>query len=95
MEIQLSGQRRASVKGASESRAKNNEHNMMTDPLERRFGIVALENGFVSPEQLREALEIQVTENIEKKKHRFIGTILVDQGYMKHSQISEVLKAMK
>jgi len=42
-----------------------------------------------------EALEIQVTENIEKKKHRFIGTILVDQGYMKHSQISEVLKAMK
>ena len=68
---------------------------MTADPLERRFGIVALENGFVSPEQLREALEIQVTENIEKKKHRFIGTILVDQGYMKHSQISEVLKAMK
>ena len=68
---------------------------MMTDPLERRFGIVAVERGFVSPEQLRQALEIQVTENIEKKKHRFIGTILVDQGYMKHSQISEVLKAMK
>lgn len=68
---------------------------MTKDHLERRFGIVALENGFVSPEQLREALEIQVTENIEKKKHRFIGTILVDQGYMKHSQISEVLKAMK
>ena len=68
---------------------------MMTDPLERRFGIVAVEKGFVSPEQLREALEIQVTENIEKRKHRFIGTILVDQGYMKHSQISEVLKAMK
>jgi len=68
---------------------------MMADPLERRFGIVAVEKGFVSPEQLREALEIQVTENIEKRKHRFIGTILVDQGYMKHSQISEVLKAMK
>jgi hypothetical protein len=68
---------------------------MTADPLERRFGIVALEKGFVSPEQLREALEIQVTENIEKKKHRFIGTILVDQGYMKHSQISEVLKALK
>lgn len=68
---------------------------METDPLERRFGIVAVEKGLVSPEQIREALEIQVTENIEKKKHRFIGTILVDQGYMKHSQISEVLKAMK
>jgi hypothetical protein len=68
---------------------------MKTDQLERRFGIVAVEKGFVSPEQLQEALEIQVTENIEKKKHRFIGTILVDQGYMKHSQISEVLKAME
>ena len=31
----------------------------------------------------------------EKKKHRFIGTILVGQGYFKHSQISEVLKAME
>jgi starvation-inducible outer membrane lipoprotein len=79
----------------SESRTKENGHDMTADPLERRFGIVALEKGFVSPEQLREALEIQVTENIEKKKHRFIGTILVDQGYMKHSQISEVLKALK
>ncbi|MGD8983426.1 MAG: hypothetical protein PVH99_10580 [Desulfobacteraceae bacterium] len=68
---------------------------METEQLERRFGIVAVEKGFVSPEQIREALEIQVTENVEKKKHRFIGTILVDEGYMNHSQISEVLKAME
>ncbi|MGD8229020.1 MAG: hypothetical protein PVH82_05400 [Desulfobacteraceae bacterium] len=68
---------------------------METDLLERRFGIVAVEKGFVSPKQIREALEIQIRENIEKKKHRFIGTILVDQGYMKHSQISEVLKALE
>jgi hypothetical protein len=68
---------------------------METEQLERRFGIVAVEKGFVSPEQIRKALEIQVTENVEKKKHRFIGTILVDQGYMNHSQISQVLKAME
>jgi hypothetical protein len=68
---------------------------MEIDQLERRFGIVAVEKGFVSPKQIQIALEIQVTENIEKKKHRFIGTILVDQGYMKHSQISEVLKDLK
>ena len=68
---------------------------METEQLERRFGIVAVEKGFVSPEQIREALEIQVTENVEKKKHRFIGTILVDEGYMNHSQISDVLKAME
>ena len=50
---------------------------METEQLEKRFGILAVEKGFVSPEQIREALEIQVRENIEKKKHRFIGTILV------------------
>jgi hypothetical protein len=54
-----------------------------------------VEKGFVRPEQVLDALKIQVTENVEKKKHRFIDTILVDQGYMKHSQISEVLKAME
>lgn len=63
--------------------------------LEKRFGLVAVEKGFVTPEQVREALDIQFTENMAKRKHRFIGTILVDKGYMKHSQISEVLKAME
>ncbi len=74
---------------------KKAEQEMDTDQLERRFGIVAVERGFVTAKQIQEALEIQVRENIEKKKHRFIGTILVDQGYMKHSQISEVLKALE
>ena len=68
---------------------------METEQLEKRFGVLAVEKGFVSPEQIQEALEIQVTENIEKKKHRFIGTILVEQGHLKHSQTSEVLKAME
>lgn len=68
---------------------------MSTEHLERRFGVAAVEKGFVTPEQVLEAIDIQVRENIEKKKHRFIGTILVDQGYMKHSQISEVLKSME
>jgi len=68
---------------------------MESDHLEKRFGLVAVERGFVTPEQVREALDIQFTENMAKRKHRFIGTILVDQGYMKHSQISEVLKAME
>jgi hypothetical protein len=74
---------------------KKADHEMKTDQLEKRFGIVAVERGFVSPKQIQEALEIQVRENIENKKHRFIGTILVDQGYMKHSQISEVLRALE
>jgi len=55
-----------------------------------------VEKGSVTPEeQVLEAIDLQVRENIEKNKHRLIGTILVDQGYMRHSQISEVLKSME
>ena len=67
---------------------------MPTKYFEKRFGMMAVEKGFVTPEQVLEAIEIQVKENMEQKKHRFIGTVLVEQGYMRHSQIQEVLKSM-
>ena len=67
---------------------------MPTKQFEKRFGMMAVEKGFVTPEQIFEAIEIQVKENMEQKKHRFIGTVLVEQGYMRHSQIQEVLKSM-
>ena len=67
---------------------------MPTKQFEKRFGMMAVEKGFVTPEQVLEAIEIQVKENMEQKKHRFIGTVLVEQGYMRHSQIQEVLKSM-
>jgi len=67
---------------------------MTTKHFEKRFGMVAVEKGFVTAEQVVEAIEIQVEENMAQKKHRFIGTVLVDQGYMRHSQIQEVLTSM-
>jgi hypothetical protein len=67
---------------------------MTTKYFEKRFGMMAVEKGFVTPEQVLEAIEIQVKENMEQKKHRFIGTVLVERGYMRHSQIQEVLKSM-
>ncbi len=67
---------------------------MTTKHFEKRFGMVAVEKGFVTSEQVVEAIAIQVEENLEQQKHRFIGTVLVDQGYMRHSQIQEVLTSM-
>ena len=52
---------------------------MPTKQFEKRFGMMAVEKGFVTPEQVLKAIEIQIKENIEQKKHRFIGTVLVDQ----------------
>ena len=67
---------------------------MTAQSFEKRFGMVAVEKGFVKPEHVLEAIEIQLKENIEQNKHRFIGTVLVDQGHMRHSQIQEVLVSM-
>jgi acyl-coenzyme A synthetase/AMP-(fatty) acid ligase len=62
--------------------------------FEKRFGMVAVEKGLVTAEQVVDAMAVQIDENMEQKKHRFIGTVLVEQGYMRHSQIEEVLKSM-
>ena len=53
---------------------------MKAEHVELRFGIIAREMGFITAEQLVEALKIQVMEEAENKKHRQIGTILLEKG---------------
>ena len=67
---------------------------MAKEDFEKRFGIIAKEQGFVTQEQVMEGMEIQVKENMEEKKHRFIGQILLDLGYLTQSQLKEVLRMM-
>ena len=62
--------------------------------LDKRFGAVAVEKGFVTLENLYEAMKIQILENLEGTDHRLIGQILWEQGYLKTEQINDVLKAM-
>ncbi len=61
------------------------------DQYEKRFGIIAIEKGFIEPENLIEALKIQVEEEISSNRHRLIGEILMENGYIEPSQIKEVL----
>ncbi len=60
--------------------------------LEYRFGFIAVKKGFVTPEQVSKALTVQFEENVLLEKHRKIGKILVDMGFMNTSQIDEVLE---
>ncbi len=60
----------------------------------KRFGFMAVEMGFITLDQIIEAMKIQVREDLEKPKHRLIGEILVDSGFMNPSQVDEVLKEM-
>ena len=67
---------------------------MGREKREKRFGWVAVEKGFVTPEQILEAMRIQILEEVEQGKHRRIGAILVGQRAMTKQQIHEVLGAM-
>jgi len=64
---------------------------MKVEHVELRFGIIAREMEFITAEQLVEALKIQVMEEVENKKHRPIGTILLEKRYITSKQIEEVI----
>ncbi len=58
------------------------------------FAVIAVEKGFITLAQTKEALDIQVTEDVIGKKHRRLGEVLVSLGYMTDLQVNEVLKDM-
>jgi hypothetical protein len=67
---------------------------MSEGKLDKRFGAVAIDKGFITLENLIEAMKIQILENIKGLDHRLIGQILWEEGYIKTEQINEVLKSM-
>jgi hypothetical protein len=68
---------------------------MVKQSMEKRFGLVAVQMGIITVDQLIDAIEIQTKEDVENGEHRLIGWILLDKGYITPSQVNEVLKAMK
>ena len=61
---------------------------------EKRFGNISVEKGFITQQQLVEALKNQVVEETKNGKHFFIGEILLDLNYMTLEQMEEVLVAL-
>lgn len=59
-----------------------------------RFSEIAVEMGFATAEQVKEALVCQVTENLAGKRHRYLGTILFDCDVMTAAQIDQVLNRL-
>ncbi|MFH1487340.1 MAG: hypothetical protein ABII06_00385 [Pseudomonadota bacterium] len=62
--------------------------------FEKRFGMTAVAKGYITLEQLIEAMKTQVSEDVDKATHRLIGEILVEMGFITPAQIIEVLDAM-
>lgn len=59
-----------------------------------RFGQLAVEMGFVTPGQLKQALGEQVDDNLSGQRHRILGAIFFDHGWMTPGQIDEVLNRL-
>ena len=66
----------------------------MNNPLHKRFGTIAVEKGFITKEQVLQALNIQAEENIGDGQHRLLGQILLDMEAITEEQIEEVLKVI-
>jgi len=64
------------------------------EKIDKRFGIVAVESGFITREQLFEALKVQLAEELKGMKHRLIGEILRVKKYITEAQIDKVIESM-
>ena len=59
-----------------------------------RFGVIAVDKGFVTADQLKEALTEQADDNLFNRPHRLIGRIFFDKGWMTDKQIDIVLNEL-
>ena len=59
-----------------------------------RFGQLAVEMGFITESQLKEALASQIHDEISGHGHRLLGAILFDNDWMSGAQIDQVLNVL-
>ncbi len=59
-----------------------------------RFGKIAVDMGFITAEQLKEAMTEQVEDDLADKPHRPIGKILLENGWITKEQIDIVLNEL-
>lgn len=70
------------------NKTKNMEH------YEKRFGAIAIEKGFITPDQLIKASAIQSQEEIESGTYLLLREILLYHDTMTANQIEEVVKTI-
>ncbi len=63
-------------------------------PYCSRFGTIAIELGYLNRQQLMQALDEQVDDDLSGRPHRVVGAICFDHGWMTPGEIDKVLNAM-
>lgn len=59
-----------------------------------RFAELAVKRGYVTSEQVKEAMSEQLDDDLNNRPHRLIGRILMDRGWMSPLQIEAVLNEL-
>jgi len=59
-----------------------------------RFGEIAIMKGFITAQQLEEALDEQMAHDLSNNHHKLIGEILLEKGWMTQHQIAIVLEKL-
>lgn len=59
-----------------------------------RFGQIAVEMGFITEAQLKEALCCQIDEELSGQGHRLLGAVLFSKKWMTGDQIEQVLNTL-
>ena len=59
-----------------------------------RFGYIAVDMGFSTPEQIKAALAEQVEDDLANRAHRLMGRIMLDNGWITHQQVEAVLNEL-
>ena len=67
---------------------------MMTEYVEIRFGAVAIKKGFVTPNQILKAMNIQVAEDLNNGNYKPIELILLDEKLITGVQIEKVRRCI-
>ncbi|MEJ2658655.1 MAG: FapA family protein, partial [Desulfobacterales bacterium] len=66
-----------------------------TRKMDRKFGLIALKNGFATPEDIETALKVQKESYEKTKAVRMLGDILVESKVMTKDQCDVILRKQK
>jgi hypothetical protein len=67
----------------------------VTSEICHRFGAIAVHKGFITLDELKTAVLIQVDDDVNGREHRLLGSILFDRGLITEDQIDTVLLELK
>ncbi len=66
----------------------------LSDKYCQRFGYIAVDMGFSTADQIKDALAEQVEDDLSNRPHKLMGRILLDKGWIKPQQIEAVLNEL-